>query len=90
MSEDPAQKTISLAQIDGRIAELERQRNEALTRAARIAGERDEALNVAQVFRSEVARLTDLLNRHGGSEPPATPNEPEGPLAPAGAAAISH
>lgn len=61
MSEAPSQKTISLAQIDGRIAEIEAQRNAALSRAARIAGERDEALDLVRILRSEVERLTDRL-----------------------------
>lgn len=61
MSEAAEQKTISLAQIDGRIAEIEAQRNAALSRAARIAGERDEALDLVRILKAEVDRLTDRL-----------------------------
>ncbi|CAO4178799.1 hypothetical protein [Methylorubrum populi] len=70
MSDASEQKTISLAQIDGRIAELERQRNEALTRAARIAGERDEAIEIARTFRAEVERLTEVLGRQSVPDAP--------------------
>lgn len=81
MSEAPSQKTISLAQIDGRIAEIEAQRNAALSRAARIAGERDEALDLVRILRSEVERLTDRLALAGeiegqASKPAGVGNSP--------------
>ena len=70
MSDAPAPKTISLTEINGRIGELEAQRDAALARAAKIAGEKAEALDLVKLLKVE--------------------NDPETPLAPAGAAATAH
>ncbi|QIJ76184.1 hypothetical protein GU700_17245 [Methylobacterium sp. NI91] len=90
MSDTPAPKTVSLADMNGRIAELEAQRDGALTRCARIAGEKAEAIDLARILKAEVDRLSTLLNDRGGTAPAAAPNDPETPLAPAGAAATAH
>ncbi|MFD6321027.1 hypothetical protein [Methylorubrum thiocyanatum] len=90
MSDAPAPKTISLAEINGRIDELQAQRDGALARCAKIAGEKAEAIDLARILKAEVDRLTALLNDCGGAAPTAAPNDPETPLAPAGAAATAH
>ena len=91
MSDAPAPKTISLTEINGRIDELEAQRDAALSRAAKIAGEKAEAVELMQILRAEVDRLKALLNGLGGAAPAAAAsNDPETPLAPAGAAATAH
>lgn len=90
MSDAPAPKTISLTEINGRIDELQAQRDGALARCAKIAGEKAEAIELARILKAEVDRLTTLLNDRGGSASAAAPNEPETPLAPAGAAATAH
>lgn len=90
MSDAPAPRSVSLADMNGRIAELEAQRDGALTRCAKLAGEKAEAINLVQILKVEVDRLTGLLNDRGGPAPAAAPNDPETPLAPAGAAATAH
>ncbi|MFD6316921.1 hypothetical protein [Methylorubrum thiocyanatum] len=90
MSEAPEQKTISIVEINGRIGELEAQRDAALSRAAKIAGEKAEALDLVKLLKAENDRLTGLLNDRGGAAPAAAPENPETPLAPAGAAATAH
>lgn len=90
MNEAPAPRTVSLADMNGRIAELEAQRDGALTRCAKIAGEKAEAIELVQILKVEVDRLKTLLNDRGGAAPATDPNEPETPLAPAGAAATAH
>ncbi|MBD8906531.1 hypothetical protein [Methylorubrum zatmanii] len=86
---DAAQDTISLTALNGRIAELEFQRNRAQTRAAVIAGEKAEALDLVRILKAEVERLTALLNDSGGPAAAVASTEPETPLAPTGAAAIA-
>lgn len=61
MSEAPEQKTISIVEINGRIGELEAQRDAALSRAAKIAGEKAEALDLVKLLKAEVDRLTEQL-----------------------------
>lgn len=90
MSDAPAQKPLTLVEINGRIGELEAQRNNALARCAQIAGEKAEAIDLVQILKAEVDRLTALLNDRGGPASAAAPNDPETPLAPAGAAATAH
>lgn len=90
MSDAPAAKTVSLADMNGRIGELEAQRDGALTRCARLAGEKAEAVDLVQILKAEVDRLTTLLNDRGGPAPAAAPNDPETPLVPAGAEAAAH
>lgn len=90
MTEASAPKAISLTEINGRIDELQAQRDMAQARCARLAGEKAEAIDLARILKAEVDRLTALLNDRGGSAPAAAPNEPETPLAPAGAAATAH
>ncbi|KAB7783494.1 hypothetical protein [Methylorubrum populi] len=90
MSDTPASKTISLTEINGRIDELQAQRDAALTRCARLAGEKAEIADAARILKAEVDRLRTLLNGRGGPASAAAPNDPETPLAPAGAAATAH
>ncbi|MEN3213618.1 hypothetical protein PUR23_26850 [Methylorubrum populi] len=90
MTEASAQKTISLAEINGRIDELQAQRDGALARCAKIAGEKAEAIDLVHILRAEVDRLTARLNDRGGPAPAVAPNDPETPLAPAGAGATAH
>lgn len=90
MSDAPAPKTISLTEINGRIDELQAQRDGALARCAKIAGEKAEAIELVQILKAEVDRLTALLNDRGGPASAAAPNDPETPLAPAGAEAAAH
>lgn len=90
MSDAPAPKAISLTEINGRIDELQSQRDGALARCARIAGEKAEAVELMQILKAEVDRLTALVNDRGGPVPAAAHNDPETPLAPAGAAATAH
>lgn len=90
MSDAPAPKTISLTEINVRIDELQAQRDGALARCAKIAGEKAEAIDLARILKAEVDRLTALLNDRGGPAPAGAPNDPETPLAPAGAAATAH
>lgn len=61
MSDAPASKTISLTEINGRIDELQAQRDGALARCAKIAGEKAEAIELARLLRAEVDRLTEQL-----------------------------
>ncbi len=89
MSEAP-EKAISIIEINGRIGGLEAQRDAALSRAAKIAGEKAEAIDLVQILKTEKDRLTVLLNDRGGPAPATAPNDPETPLAPAGAAATAH
>lgn len=90
MSDAPAQKTISLTEINGRIDELQAQRDVAQARCAKIAGEKAEAIELARILKAEVDRLTALLSDRGGPASATAPNDPETPLAPAGAAATAH
>ncbi|CAO4196405.1 hypothetical protein [Methylorubrum extorquens] len=90
MTEAPAPKTISLTEINGRIDELQAQRDGALARCAKIAGEKAEAIDLVQILKAENDRLTALLNDRGGPAAAAASNDPETPLAPAGAAATAH
>jgi hypothetical protein len=90
VSEAPEQKTISIVEINGRIGEIEGQRDTALSRAAKIAGEKAEALDLVQILKAEVDRLTTLLSDRGSAAPATAPNDPETPLAPASAAATAH
>ncbi|MDV2988296.1 UNVERIFIED_CONTAM: hypothetical protein Q9R58_28815 [Methylobacteriaceae bacterium AG10] len=90
MSDAPAPKPLTLVQINGRIDELEAQRNNALARCAQIAGERAELIDLVKILKAENDRLTALLNGRDGSEPAAAPNDPETPLAPSGAAEAVH
>jgi hypothetical protein len=90
MTETPAPKTISLTEINGRIDELQAQRDGALARCAKIAGEKAEAIELVQILKVENDRLRGLLNDRGGAAPAAAPNDPETPLAPAGAVATAH
>jgi hypothetical protein len=76
--------------MNGRIAELEAQRDGALTRCAKIAGEKAEEVELVQTLKPEVGRLTTLLNDRDSAAPAAAPNDPETPLAPAGAATTAH
>ncbi|ACK82445.1 hypothetical protein [Methylorubrum extorquens] len=90
MSDAPAPKTISLTEINGRIEELQAQRDGALARCAKIAGEKAEAIDLARLLKAEVDRLTSLLNDRDGPASAAAQNDPETPLAPADAAATAH
>ncbi|UGB26346.1 hypothetical protein LPC10_01660 [Methylorubrum sp. B1-46] len=90
MSDAPEQKAISIIEINGRIGELEAQRDAALSRAAKIAGEKAEAIDLVQILKAEVDRLTTLLNDRGGPAPATASDDPGTPLAPAGAAATAH
>lgn len=90
MTEAAEQKTIGIVEINGRIGELEAQRDAALSRAAKIAGEKAEALDLVKLLKAENDRLTALLNDRGGPASAAASNDPETPLAPAGAAATAH
>ncbi|MBA9068419.1 hypothetical protein FHR71_002160 [Methylobacterium sp. RAS18] len=90
MSEAPEQETISIVEINGRIGELEAQRDAALARAVKIAGEKAEALDLVRILKAENDRLTALLNDRGDPAPAAPANDPETSLAPAGAAATAH
>lgn len=89
MSEASQQSVVSLSDMNGRIGELELQRNQALTRCAKLAGEREEARDLVRLLKAEVERLTALLNDSGGPAAAVATTEPETPLAPTGAAAIA-
>lgn len=90
MSDAPVPRGVSLADMNGRIGELEAQRDGALARCARLAGEKAEAIELVQILKAEVDRLTALLNDRGGPAPAAAPSDPETPPAPAGAEATAH
>ncbi|GAA0278212.1 hypothetical protein LNAOJCKE_4541 [Methylorubrum aminovorans] len=90
MTEAAEQKTIGIVEINGRIGELEAQRDAALARAAKIAGEKAEALDLVRILKIENDRLANLLNDRGGPAPAAATDDPDAPLAPAGAAATAH
>lgn len=90
MSDAPAPKSVSLADMSGRIGEAEAQRDAALARCVRLAGEKAEAVDLVHILKAEVDRLTAELKNRGGAAPAATPTDPETPLAPAGAATTAH
>lgn len=75
MAEQQPQRTLTLAQIDGRITELEAQRNAAQARCAILAGEKAEAVDLLRQCQEEIARLNGIVN-DGAS---FAPSEPSGP-----------
>lgn len=58
-----AQETISPVKINAQIAEIEQQRNAALTRAAKLAGDNAELIDLVKILRSEVERLEAVVKR---------------------------
>lgn len=83
-------QTVSTEDIDGRIAELEAQRNYAQSRCALLAGKLAEAVAINKNANAEIDRLTKLLNPPAGdAAAPVAPN-PDKPLAPAGEKALTH
>ncbi|NEU14316.1 hypothetical protein G3T14_19605 [Methylobacterium sp. BTF04] len=72
MSDAPAltQKPITIVEMNGRIAELERQRDQALTRCSLLAGEKAEALDLLRAHVAEVERLNAVII---AASPPGEP-----------------
>ncbi len=58
----------SLAEMDGRLAELEAQRAMAQNRCILLAGRNAELLDLLKIQRAENDRLTELLNDRDGPE----------------------
>lgn len=58
-----AQETISPVKINAQIAEIEQQRNAALTRAAKLVGDNAELIDLVKILRSEVERLEAVVKR---------------------------
>ncbi|CAO4174139.1 DUF904 domain-containing protein [Methylorubrum aminovorans] len=75
----PAAPGPSMAEIDGRIAEIEAQRTMAQNRCVVLAGRNAELLDLLKIHRDEVERLTALIN--GGPEVVADAAMPVAPLA---------
>lgn len=58
-----AQETISPIKINAQFAELEQQRNAALTRSAKLAGDNAELIDLVKILRAEVERLEAVVKR---------------------------
>lgn len=68
MSDAPAPRSVSLADMSGRIGEAEAQRDAALARCVRLAGEKAEAIDLVHILKAEVDRLTaELRDSVGGA-----------------------
>lgn len=63
MSNTSEPKTISVIEVNGRIAEIERQRDCALNRAAFLAGANAELADLVQILKGEVSRLEGVVRR---------------------------
>ncbi|NEU14714.1 hypothetical protein G3T14_21785 [Methylobacterium sp. BTF04] len=78
MSEDrqaPLAPPVTLGNMNARIEELERQRNQAQSRCAVLAGEKAEIVDLLRQSQVEIARLNDVINQVGSipSGEPASP-----------------
>lgn len=62
-------ETISPIKIAAEIAEIELQRNSALTRSARLAGDNAELLDLVKILRAEVERLEAVVKRQSALIP---------------------
>lgn len=82
VAQKPAARNITVADMNGRIAEIEHQRNQALTRCSILAGEKAEAIDLLRTHIAEIERLNAVINAANPlAEPPAAaPTEPAGPL----------
>lgn len=63
----PPPRSLSAHQINGRLAELTRQRDMAQAHCVILAGEKAEALDLIKTLQAEVERLKGLLPAQAGS-----------------------